>query len=127
MDKLTLLLILILVIVIVLYIYKVYIDYGYLQYSIIPNIPVIQLDSNSQPEFVQFMNDRPQLKEYEQRETRIADITTQPIEYFRRELLEPEHRYTAHMIEKNNWIINLDSMKNWEAEELAEASHKQLM
>ena len=119
MDKLTFLLIIILVIVIALYVYKVYVDYGYLQYTIIPNLPKIQIASDAQSEFSQFMNNRPNLKEHEQRETRIPNIIAQPIEYFRYELLEPEHRYTAHIVGKNNWVMNIGAMKNWEIEELA--------
>ena len=125
MSQLAFLLLIILIIIIALYMVNIYLDHYYLQYMLIPNLPKIQLDTQARSEFVQFMNANPKLKEYEQRETNIPDITTQPVEYFRYELLEPEHRNTSCMLdERNNWTMNLNAIKNWEAEELAEIVHQ---
>jgi hypothetical protein len=126
MNMLTFLLLIILIIVIV-YVILYTANQIYLNNVVIPNLDKVKIDSLALKEFTDFMNENPKLKAYEEYESGISNIITHPDGYFRTELTEPEHSCTAHMAEKNNWLIDIPIVRNWITEEYNEARWKNLV
>ena len=66
----------------------------------------------SKKAFVDWMRTHPRAREYEQRRTKMADVTACPERFFHIEMQEPEHSDVNQMV-KNAGIMNRTAVDRW--------------